>query len=176
MYRVRKSKKRKGEKVNLFGSGAILNEALRAAEMLEKDYETVVDVWSVTSYKELYDNARETDRWNRLNPEKKARKTYIEECMEGNEGLCLAAHDYVKAIPMTVCRWFPGVLTVLGTDGFGRSDNRRALRDYFEVDDRHIAYATLHSLFTEGKIDKKVVIKAKKDFKIESDKANPTGI
>ncbi len=176
MYRVRKSKKRKGEKVNLFGSGAILNETLRAAEMLEKDYEVVVDVWSVTSYKELYDNARETDRWNRLNPEKKSKKTYIEECMEGEEGLCLAAHDYVKAIPMTVCRWFPGVLTVLGTDGFGRSDNRRALRDYFEVDDRHIAYAALHSLFTDGKIDKKVVIKAKKEFKIQSDKANPTGI
>jgi pyruvate dehydrogenase E1 component len=176
MYNVRKSRKRKGEKINLFGSGAILNETLRAAEMLEKDYEVIVDVWSVTSYKELYDNARETDRWNRLNPEKKPKKTYIEECMEGNEGLCLAAHDYVKAIPMTVCRWFPGVLTVLGTDGFGRSDNRRALRDYFEVDDRHIAYAALHSLLLNGKIDKKIVIKAKKDFKIDSDKANPTEI
>ncbi|MFO7923653.1 MAG: pyruvate dehydrogenase (acetyl-transferring), homodimeric type [Bacteroidales bacterium] len=176
MYNVRKSRKRKGEKINLFGSGAILNETLRAAEMLEKDYEVIVDVWSVTSYKELYDNARETDRWNRLNPEKKPRKTYIEECMEGNEGLCLAAHDYVKAIPMTVCRWFPGVLTVLGTDGFGRSDNRRALRDYFEVDDRHIAYAALHSLFLNGRIDKKMVIKAKKDFKIDSDKTNPTEI
>ncbi len=176
MYNVRKSRKRKGEKINLFGSGAILNETLRAAEMLEKDYDVIVDVWSVTSYKELYDNARETDRWNRLNPEKKPKKTYIEECMEGNEGLCLAAHDYVKAIPMTVCRWFPGALTVLGTDGFGRSDNRRALRDYFEVDDRHIAYAALHSLFLNGRIDKKKVIKAKKDFKIDSDKTNPTEI
>jgi pyruvate dehydrogenase E1 component len=91
----------------------------------------------------------------------KAQKTYIEECLEGDEGLCLAAHDYVKAIPMTVCRWFPGVLTVLGTDGFGRSDNRRALRDYFEVDDRHIAYAAIHSLYREGKIDKKDVLKQK---------------
>ena len=176
MYRVRNSRKRKGEKVHLFGSGAILNEALRAAEMLEKDHEVIVDVWSVTSYKELYDNARETDRWNRMNPEKKPRKTYIEECLDGDEGLCLAAHDYVKAIPMTVCRWFPGILTVLGTDGFGRSDNRRALRDYFEVDDRHIAYAALHSLYLDGKIKKDKVVKAKKAFKIDSDKPNPTEI
>jgi pyruvate dehydrogenase E1 component len=176
MYKYRTSKKRKGEKVHLFGSGAILNEALRAAEMMEKDYDVIVDVWSVTSYKELYEDARETDRWNRLNPEKTPRLTYIEQCLEGDEGLCIAAHDYMKAIPMTVCRWFPGVLTVLGTDGFGRSDNRRALRDYFEVDDRHIAYAALHSLHREGKLDKKSLLKAKKDFKIDNNKPNPTEI
>ena len=176
MYKLRKSVRKKGEKVHLFGSGAILNETLRAAEMLEKGYDVRVDVWSVTSYKELYDNARETDRSNRLNPEKKPLKTYIEECLDGDEGLCLAAHDYVKAIPMTVCRWFPGVLTVLGTDGFGRSDNRRALRDYFEVDDRHIAYAAVHSLYSDGKVDKKTVLKAKKDFKIDSKKANSTEV
>ncbi len=176
MYKFRKSEKQKGEKVHLFGSGAILNETLRAAEMLEKDYNVVVDVWSVTSYKELYENARETDRWNRLNPDKENRKTYIEECLDGDEGLCLAAHDYMKAIPMTVCRWFPGVLTVLGTDGFGRSDNRRALRDYFEVDDKHIAYAAVHSLYSQGRLDKKDVMKAHKDFKINSDKPNSTEI
>ena len=176
MYKFRKSKKRKGEKVHLFGSGAILNEALRAAEMLEKDYDIIADVWSVTSYKELYENALETDRWNRLNPGKKRRKTYIEECLDGDEGLCIAAHDYMKAIPMTVSRWFPGVLTVLGTDGFGRSDNRRALRDYFEVDDRNIAYTVIHSLHREGRLDKNVVVKAKKDFKIDSNKLNPLDI
>ncbi len=176
MYKYRKSRKRKGEKVHLFGSGAILNEALRAGEMMEKDYDVIVDVWSVTSYKELYEDARETDRWNRLNPEKTPRLTYIEQCLEGDEGLCIAAHDYMKAIPMTVCRWFPGVLTVLGTDGFGRRDNRRALRDYFEVDDRHIAYAALHSLHREGKLDKKSLLKAKKDFNIDSEKPNPTEI
>ncbi len=176
MYKYRTSKKRKGEKVHLFGSGAILNEALRAAEMMEKDYDVIVDVWSVTSYKELYEDARETDRWNRLNPEKTPRLTYIEQCLKGDEGLCIAAHDYMKAIPMTVSRWFPGVLTVLGTDGFGRSDNRRALRDYFEVDDRHIAYAALHSLHREGKLDKKSLLKAKKDFKIDNNKPNPTEI
>jgi pyruvate dehydrogenase E1 component len=176
MYKFRKSKKRKGEKVHLFGSGAILNEALRAAEMLEKDYDIIADVWSVTSYKELYENALETDRLNRLNPGKKRRKTYIEECLDGDEGLCIAAHDYMKAIPMTVSRWFPGGLTVLGTDGFGRSDNRRALRDYFEVDDRNIAYTVIHSLHREGRLDKNVVVKAKKDFKIDSNKLYPLDI
>jgi pyruvate dehydrogenase E1 component len=130
----------------------------------------------VTSYKALYDNARETDRRNRLNPRKKTEMTYIEKCFEDEEGICIAAHDYVKAIPMTVCRWFPGVLTVLGTDGFGRSDNRRALRDYFEVDDRTIAYTALHSLYLNGKVEKKLVLKAAKDLKIDSDKANPTEV
>jgi pyruvate dehydrogenase E1 component len=175
MYRVRKSKK-SGEKINLFGSGAILNETLRASEILEEKYGLQVDVFSVTSYKELYDEAREIERWNRLNPEKKAKKTYIEQCIAGTDGLYLAAHDYVKAIPMTISRWIPGVFTVLGTDGFGRSDNRRALRDYFEVDDRHIAYAALYSLFSNGKLDKKIIVKAKKDFKIDSEKFNPTDI
>ncbi len=174
MYKYRKTRKRKNEKVHLLGSGAILNEALRAADILEKDYGVRADVWSVTSYKALYDNARETDRRNRLNPSKKTEKTYIEKCFEDEEGICIAAHDYVKAIPMTVCRWFPGVLTVLGTDGFGRSDNRRALRDYFEVDDRTIAYTALHSLYLNGKVEKKLVQKAAKDLKIDSDKPNPT--
>ncbi len=176
MYKYRKSKKRKGEKVHLFGSGAILNEALRAADMLEEKFDIRADVWSVTSYKALYDDARETDRWNRLNPTKKQKKTYIESCFENDEGVCIAAHDYVKAIPMTVCRWFPGVLTVLGTDGFGRSDNRRALRDLFEVDDRHIAYTAVHSLYLQDRVNKADVQKAAKAFSIDHSKPNPTGI
>ena len=176
MYKFRKSDKKKGEKVNLFGSGAILNEVLRAADMIEKDYDVRVDVWSVTSYKELYEDARETDRWNRLNPDQEPRLTYIEQCMKGEDGLCLAAHDYMKAIPQIVSQYFPGGLTVLGTDGYGRSDNRRALRDYFEVDDRHVAYATLYSLYRNGKLDKKAILKARKDFNIDSNKPNPTEI
>jgi pyruvate dehydrogenase E1 component len=84
---------------------------------------------------------------NRLNPEKKPAKNHIEKSLESEEGLCVAVHDYVKAIPMTISRWFPGVLNVLGTDGFGRSASRGALRDYFEVDARHIAYFTLYNLF-----------------------------
>lgn len=176
MYKFRKTTKLKGPKVHLLGSGAILNEALRAAGMLEKDYGVRADVWSVTSYKALYDDARETERWNRLNAGEKAKQTYIEKCFMGDEGLCIAANDYVKALPMTVCRWFPGILTVLGTDGFGRSDDRRALRDHFEVDDRHIAYAALHSLYASKKIKKEILTKAAKNLKIGSEKTNPTNL
>lgn len=176
MYKFRKSQKNKGYKVHLLGSGAILNEALKAADVLEEKYGVRADVWSITSYKALYDDARDTDRWNRLNPDKKPRKTYIEECFEGEEGLCIAAHDYVKAIPMTVCRWFPGILTVLGTDGFGRSDSREALREYFEVSHRYIAFAALHSLHINDDLDKKVVKKAFKELEIDKSKVNPTDI
>ena len=176
MYRIKKSKRKDGHRLNLFGSGAILNEVIKAAAILEENYEIRADTWSITSYKELYDNSIEIERWNRLNPEKEARKTYIEECLDGEEGLCLAASDYVKAIPMTVCQWFPGTLNVLGTDGFGRSDNRKALRDYFEVDAKHIAYAALTGLYIEGKLDNKTVVKAKKDLKINSDKPDPTDL
>lgn len=174
MYKFRKTRKRKGPKVHLLGSGAILNEALRAADLLEKDYGVRADVWSVTSYKALYDDARETERWNRLNAGKSAKQTYIEQCFEGDQELCIAAHDYVKALPMTVCRWFPGILTVLGTDGFGRSDNRRALRDHFEVDDRHIAYAALHSLYTNKRLKKETLTKAAEELEIDSEKENPS--
>jgi pyruvate dehydrogenase E1 component len=177
MYKYRKSeKKSKGKKIHLLGSGAILNETLKAADVLENDYDLAVDVWSVTSYKALYDDARDTERWNRLNPDKKPRKTYIEQCFDGDGGIYVAAHDYMKAIPMTVCRWFPGTLTVLGTDGFGRSDSREALREYFEVNHRYIAYFALYSLNLNDDLKKDILKKAFKDLKIDKKKINPTDI
>jgi pyruvate dehydrogenase E1 component len=176
MYRFRKSQQSAREKVHLFGSGAILNEALKAAAILEDQYNLMADIWSVTSYKELYEDARETERLNRLNPDKKPVKNYIEMCFDGDEGLCVAAHDYVKAIPLMVSGWFPGTMNVLGTDGFGRSDNRGALREYFEVNAPHIAYFTLYNLFRRGKLDRKILLKAKKDLKINGDKPNPADI
>ncbi len=176
MYRFRRSGQTGREKAHLLGSGAILNEALKAADILEDKYNLMADVWSVTSYKELYENARETERRNKLNPGEKPLKNYIEKCFEGDEGLCIAASDYVKTIPMSVSRWFPGILNVLGTDGFGRSDNRGALRDYFEVNAPHIAYYTLYNLFRQGRLDKKILLKAAKDLKITGDKRNPTDI
>lgn len=174
MYKFRKTPKKNGLKVHLLGSGSILNEALRAAQLLEKKFDIGADVWSVTSYKALYDDAREVERWNRLNPEKKSKKTYIQQCFEGDEELCVAAHDYVKAIPLTVGHWFPETLTVLGTDGFGPSDNRRALRNHFEVDDKHITYAALHSLHIHKKLEKETLLQAIKQLKISADKSNPS--
>jgi len=174
MYRLRKSEKKEGEKVHLFGSGAILNEVIKAARLLEESYKVRADIWSITSYKELYDNAREVERWNIFNPDKKPVKNYIEECLSGDEGLCVAAHDYVKAIPLAVSRWFPGILNVLGTDGFGRSDNRGALRDYFEVNAPHISWVVLNGLYRKGIMDKKSILKARKALNINIEKKSPT--
>ncbi len=146
---------------------------LQAQEILEKDYKVAADVWSVTSYKELRREALEVERWNMLNPDKKQKEAYITKTLSKEEGVFVAASDYVKALPDSISKWFPGTLYSLGTDGFGRSGSRKALRDFFEVDYRHIVYATLGALAKEGKIKDTVLEKAKKDLEIKSDKLNP---
>ena len=173
MYRFSASRKKSKLKAQLFGSGAILIETIKAAEMLAKDYTVAADVWSITSYKELHRYAKETERWNLLNPTKKARKTYIEECLDKTEGVLVAASDYIKALPDSVSRWFPRDVHTLGTDGFGLSESRPELRNHFEVDARFIVLATLSELAQAGAIDKKVVSKAIKDMNIDVDKINP---
>jgi len=173
MYKFASSRTNDAEKkAHLFGSGAIMNEVLRAGEILESDYEISTDVWSITSYKELYCDANETKRWNRLNPEKK-RKSYISICMEGTDGVFIAATDYLKSLPDSISSCFPKPLVSLGTDGFGRSDTRESLRDFFEVDYRHIVLATLYELYKESRIDEKTVSKAIKKLGIDRDKPSP---
>ena len=162
-----------GKKAHLFGSGAIMNEVLRARDVLEGDYGVSTDVWSVTSYKELYRDARETERWNRLNPGAKKRKSHVSRCMEGTRGVFVAASDYLKSLPDSVSGCFPRPLVSLGTDGFGRSDTRESLRDFFEVDHRHIALAALYELHREDKIGEKVVKDAVKKLKINPDAPSP---
>src|SRR5699024_6555812 len=122
MYRFKKSKRKSAKKVHLFGSGAIMNEVLKAAEILEKDYKASVDIWSITSYKALYDDAIDTDRKNRMKAELNREPCYIQEALEDEKGTFVAASDYVKNLPQSVSDWFPEKLTCLGTDGFGRSD------------------------------------------------------
>ena len=174
MYRFASSEpKNSGKKVHLFGSGAIMNEVLWAREVLESGYGVPTDVWSITSYKELYQDAKEAERWNRLNPGEKRRKSYISECMEGEDGIFVAATDYLKSLPDSVSSYFPKPLVSLGTDGFGRSDTREALRDFFEVDYRHIAIAALHELAREGRIDEETVSEAISEFGIDRGKPNP---
>ncbi len=127
LYRVRGPRNGGGGKppVRLFGSGAILNEALKAQELLETRYNVSADVWSITSFKELYRDGVECDRWNRLNPEAEARTTWIAHCLgKDAEGIHVIASDYVKALPASISRWFPQAPVLLGTDGFGRSDSR----------------------------------------------------
>ena len=173
MYRFQKSdKKEKKKKVHLLGSGAILRETISAAKILEEEYSISADVWSVTSYKELYNDAQETERNNIRN--NKRMKNFIETSFDKEEGeVFVAASDYVKAVPLTVAKWFPGDFYALGTDGFGRSDNRKALRDYFEVDDRHIAYFAISGLVKKGILDENTLKEAQKKLKIDRKKVNP---
>jgi len=174
MYKFKPSTMKNAKlKAQLFGSGTILNEVLKAQEILEKDYKVAADVWSVTSYKELRREALEVERWNMLNPDKKQKVTYITHTLSKEEGVFVAASDYVKALPDSISKWFPGTLHSLGTDGFGRSGSRKALRDFFEVDFKHIVYTTLGALLKEGKIKETVLDKAKKDLEIKPDKLNP---
>ena len=174
MYKFRPSANKKAKlKAQLLGSGAILNEALRAQEILEQKYGVAADVWSVTSYKELYVDAIETERWNRLNPGSKPKVPYVTRCLADSTGVLVAASDYLKTLPNMIAKWMPRRLAALGTDGFGRSEGRTALRDFFEVDAKFIALATLHELSVEGKIDAKTVAKAADELGINRDKPNP---
>ncbi len=140
----RTAKRPAGPRVHLLGSGAILNETVKAQALLAEKCGVAADVWSVTSYKELYRDAIATERWNLLHPGEAPRVPYLAEALAGTEGdLFVAASDYLRVLPLTVARWLPGPLTALGTDGFGRSDGRAQLRDFFEVDARYIALAAL---------------------------------
>jgi pyruvate dehydrogenase E1 component len=142
--------------VQLFGSGPILNEVLRAQEMLAEKYQIAADVWSVTSYTELRREAIATERWNRLHPAEAERKTYIAAVLEGAKGPIVAASDYMKSLPDVLAPWLQADgkcrLVTLGTDGFGRSDNREHLRRHFEVNAESIVGATLSRLARDGKI------------------------
>jgi pyruvate dehydrogenase E1 component len=174
MYRFRASENKKSKlRAQLFGSGAILNEVLRAQEILETKYGVAADVWSVTSYKELYVDGNECERWNRLHPGEKPRVPYLAEQLKNAPGVLVAASDYLKSLPAMVGQWMPRRLCTLGTDGFGRSEGRTALRDFFEVDARFITLATLHELLQEGQIERSVVDKAIADLGINPEKLNP---
>src|SRR5580765_5143468 len=174
MYRYRASENKKSKlRAQLFGSGAILREALQAQEILDTKFGVAADVWSVTSYKALYTDGNEVERLNRLHPGEKPRVPYVTECLADAPGVLVAASDYLKTLPNMVSKWMPRRLASLGTDGFGRSEGRASLRDFFEVDARFITLATLHELYSDGKIERSVVDKAIKELGINPDKGNP---
>jgi pyruvate dehydrogenase E1 component len=174
MYRYRPARLKKSKsKAHLLGSGAILNEAIKAQEILENDFGIAADVWSVTSYKELYQDAVECERWNLLHPKKRARVPYVSDLLAKEKGVFVAASDYMKVLPSSIAQWFPGPLHCLGTDGFGRSDSRERLRDFFEVDARYIVVATLKQLEATGEVPSSTVAKAITTLGINPDKRNP---
>ncbi len=174
LYRFRRAGSTKDRKrVQLFGSGAILNEALRAQKLLSQDYDVAADVWSVTSYKALHQEASEVERWNRLNPTRKPRQSYLERSLARAEGPLIFASDYVKALPHSLSKWLPRNPACLGTDGFGRSDGRAALRSFFEVDYRHITFAALSELAGDGSIKASVVRQAQRTLEINPEETDP---
>lgn len=165
--------KGKSGKVNLLGSGPILREALRAQDLLAEKFGVAADVWSATSYRELRRDALDVERWNMLHPTAEPRKCWLETVLAGEKAPFIAASDCMKAVPEMIARWVPGGLYALGTDGFGRSDSRRALRRFFEIDAECIALAALHQLQVRGEIKPAVVQKAVQDLGIDPEKANP---
>jgi pyruvate dehydrogenase E1 component len=170
-------KPKKGElRVQLLGSGTILREAIAAAELLDKDFGVTADIWSCPSFNELRRDGFAAERWNRMNPEAKTpRKAYVTELLEGRQGPAIAATDYVRAFADQIRAFVPGHYTVLGTDGFGRSDTRANLRRFFEVDRYYIAHAAIAALAKEGKMTGKDVSRAIKQYKIDVEKVNPDG-
>ena len=174
MYKFKASdKKNLKMKAQLFGSGTIMNEVLKAAQILEEEYKVAADVWSITSYKELRREALEAERWNLLNPNQTPKESYISKMIAKEDGVFVASSDYVKALPDSISKWFPRTLYSLGTDGFGRSESREALRDFFEVDAKHIVLAALTGLAKEGKIKSAELDKAIKKLGINPNKKNP---
>ncbi len=160
-------------KAQLMGSGTILREVEAAAELLEKDWKVSADVWSATSMNELVRDGQEVERQNRLNPTAPKKRSYISECLDDAEGVVVAATDYIRLYAEQIRPWVKASYTVLGTDGFGRSDTREALRSFFEVDRYHVVVATLHALADEGQIKYDVVAEAIKKYEINADAINP---
>ena len=148
-------------------------EVLKAQEILENKYGVAADVWSVTSYKELYRNGNDCERWNMLHPGEKPRVPFVTQRLKDTQGVLIAASDYMKVLPESLSQWMPRRLVALGTDGFGRSEGRTALRDFFEVDAKHIVLATLAALARENKIEAKTLPQASKELGINPEKANP---
>ena len=173
LYCYRPSRSRAKHRVQLLASGAILNQALSAQKLLSERFNIASDVWSATSFKELHRDGMETDRWNMLHPGEKPRVPYIRQCLGEDPVPIVIASDYVKALPNSVVRWIPGVPVTLGTDGFGRSESREALRDFFEVDSRFIALGALTALAGQKKIKRGRLEKAIKELDINPSKPNP---
>ncbi|PZO10499.1 MAG: pyruvate dehydrogenase (acetyl-transferring), homodimeric type [Lysobacteraceae bacterium] len=171
-------KPKKGElRVQLLGSGTILREAIAAAELLDKDFGVSADIWSCPSFTELRRDGFEAERHNRFHPEDKTpRKAYVTECLEGRQGPAIAATDYVRSFADQIRAFVPMHYTVLGTDGFGRSDTRANLRRFFEVDRYYIAHAAIAALAAEGKMNGKDVARAMKQYKIDAEKLNPISV
>jgi pyruvate dehydrogenase E1 component len=170
MYSVQKAKK---ASVQLMGGGTILREVLEAAAILKADFNIEADIWSMTSINQLRRDGLESDRWNRLNPEQEPRKPYVASQLEGSVGPVICATDYMQSYAEQIRPYIAQSYTVLGTDGFGRSDTRSQLRKHFEVDRYFVTLAALKALADEGAIEQSVVTKAMETFGVSGEKPDP---
>ena len=175
MYLLKEGQAGKGPRVQLLGSGTILREVIAAADML-KEYGVNADIWSCPSFTELRREAIETERWNLLHPQEPARQSYVETCLSGRRGPVIAASDYMRLFADQIRTWVPGRYRVLGTDGFGRSDYRKKLRTFFEVDRNWVTVAALKSLAEDGAVKPSVVSDAIKKFGLDPNKPNPATV
>ncbi|MFN7545233.1 MAG: pyruvate dehydrogenase (acetyl-transferring), homodimeric type [Acidobacteriota bacterium] len=175
IYKLRKSAVGEAT-VQLWGSGPMLNEALRAQEILATRFGIAADVWSVTSYVNLRRNAIEVERWNRLHPNETPRRPLVQEVLDGSNGPIIASSEYMKVLADQLSPWLGGRLTALGTDGFGRSENREHLRRFFEIDAESITAATLSRLARDGKMDSNAAAQAIRDLGLNPDAPNPATV
>jgi pyruvate dehydrogenase E1 component len=160
-------------RVQILASGPILQQALKAQQVLAEKFDVAADVWSATSFQQLRNDGLDVERWNRLHPDAEQRIPYVAQCLAPTEGPIVAATDFMKSIPDMVAPWIDRPYTVLGTDGFGRSDTREALREHFEVNPEHIAYAALHGLCLDGKSTPEELKRAIAELGIDADAVNP---
>jgi len=172
MYQI-KSADNNNIKVQLLGSGPILNEVIAASKLLKDDWDIESDVWSVTSYSELHKDAESINRWNLLNPSKDKKISYLNSCLEKSNAPIVACSDYVKLVSEQISPYIDCDFTSIGTDGFGRSATREELRSFFEIDKYYIVLAAINSLYLQNKLDIKVVEKVIKKYNIDSEKLNP---
>jgi pyruvate dehydrogenase E1 component len=168
LYKVQPADKPgKLPRVHLFGSGPLLNEALRAQQLLRDQYKVAADVWSATSYNELYRDALLCERWNRLHPTEPARVPFFRQALGDDAWPIVTTSDYISAVALRLAPWAPAGLTALGTDGFGRSDSRAALRRHFETDAEHVVVAALAELVRRGQVETRVLAKAINDLGLD---------
>jgi len=173
LYKFKHGESKLKAKAHIFGSGPIMKEALRAQEILAEKFGVSADVWSATSYKRLRNEALNAKRWNMLHPTAPPKKSYLGHVLEKEHGVFVAASDYMRIVADQIAPWVPGGLMTLGTDGFGRSDTRKNLRRFFEIDAESIVIATLYQLSQKGLVTKKVVEKAMKELGVDSEKPFP---
>jgi pyruvate dehydrogenase E1 component len=173
LYLYRAAVQQAKHRAQILGSGVILREALKAQDLLAEKYDVAADVWSATSYQQLRHDALDCDRWNRLHPAEPARVPFVTRQLEPTSGPVVAATDYMKAVPDMVARWIPRRFTALGTDGFGRSDTREALRHHFEVDAANIVVAVLSGLCRDGQLPAGVVEQAMRELGVNPEATEP---